>query len=96
MGKVRRQVRARMALGILLACCACASASEPSLDISQYAHTAWIGQSGFYLGNIYAMAQAPDARLRPGAEFELARFNGLFSIPRRPHTGKHFLRGCEL
>lgn len=96
MGKVHWKSGARMVPSILPAYCACASASEPSLDISQYAHTAWIGQSGFYLGNINAMAQAPDTRLQPVAEFELARFDGLFTVPRRPHTGKHFRRGCEL
>ncbi len=33
--------RAVIALGILLACRACASALDPSLEISQHAHTAW-------------------------------------------------------
>jgi hypothetical protein len=41
MQRARRQRRAVTALVLLLAFCRCASASDPSLDVSQYAHTAW-------------------------------------------------------
>jgi hypothetical protein len=51
---------AAIALGILLACCDCASALDPSLDISQYAHTAWKVGDGFAKGIIYSIAQTPD------------------------------------
>lgn len=47
----------------------------------------------FCLGN---MAQALDGRFWSGAEFELARFDDVYSVPRRPCAGKHFLRRCEL
>jgi hypothetical protein len=47
MGKVHRQSRAFVALAILLACCSCAFALDPSLDINQYAHTAWKIRDGF-------------------------------------------------
>src|SRR5437016_13610651 len=43
----RRKRRPVMALGILLACCPRAFALNPSLDISQYAHTAWRIRDGF-------------------------------------------------
>ncbi len=49
----RAQDNSRIA-GILLACCACASALDPSLDISQYAHTAksrFLGTPIFENGN---------------------------------------------
>jgi hypothetical protein len=50
-----------VALSAALAWCACAEALNPSLDISQYGHTAWTVRDGFALGNIYGMAQAPSA-----------------------------------
>ena len=37
---------------ILLACCPCAFALNPSLDINQYAHTAWTVRDGFFKGTI--------------------------------------------
>ena len=40
-----------------------ALALDPSLDVSQYAHTAWTVRDGFSLGNIYGMAQTPDGFL---------------------------------
>lgn len=48
------------ALGVLVASCGCGFALNPSVDISQYAHTAWTVRDGFALGNIYAIAQTPD------------------------------------
>ena len=57
------RIRAVMALGIVLACCAWASALDPSLDISQYAHTAWKVRDGFARGQISSIAQTPDVCL---------------------------------
>ena len=51
-----------------------ALALDPSLDISQYAHTAWTVRDGFSLGNIFAMAQTPDGYLWLATEFGLFRF----------------------
>src|SRR5271157_2425987 len=78
---------------LLLACPALicgrtAFALDPSLDISQYAHTAWTVRDGFSLGNIYAMAQTPDGYLWLGTEFGLFRFDGVRSIPWPPPTGQ--------
>ena len=58
MAKAHR--RAAIALGILLACCPCAFALDPSLDISQYAHTAWKVREGFFKGVIHV--NCSDAR----------------------------------
>jgi hypothetical protein len=44
-------------------------ALEPSLDVSQYGHTAWTARNGFSLGAIFAMAQTPDGYLWLGSEF---------------------------
>jgi ligand-binding sensor domain-containing protein len=79
---------------LLLACTALicgqtAFALDPSLDISQYGHTAWTVRDGFSLGNIYAMAQAPDGYLWLGTEFGLFRFDGLRSVLWQPPAGQH-------
>ncbi len=65
-----------------------ALALDPSLEISQYAHTAWTVRDGFSLGNIYAMAQTPDGFLWLGTEFGLFRFDGVRSIPWQPPAGQ--------
>src|SRR5712692_2741085 len=53
--RLRRAIVAQafLALGALLAFCPCAPALDPSLDISQYAHTAWKVRDGFTQGLIY-------------------------------------------
>ena len=54
-----------------------ALALDPSLDVSQYAHTAWTARDGFSVGAIFAMAQTPDGYLWLGSEFGLFRFDGV-------------------
>jgi signal transduction histidine kinase/ligand-binding sensor domain-containing protein len=63
-------------------------ALDPSLDVSQYAHTAWTVRDGFSMGNIYAMAQTPDGYLWLGTEFGLFRFDGLHSVQWQPPPGQ--------
>ena len=63
-------------------------ALDPSLDISQYAHTAWTVRNGFSLGNVYAMAQTPDGYLWLGSEFGLFRFDGVRSVHWQPPAGQ--------
>jgi len=69
---------------ILLAWCACALALDPSLDISQYSHTAWKIRDGFVKGEIISVAQAPDGYLWLGTEFGLYRFDGVRAVPWQP------------
>ena len=86
------RVIALLVLGaaILLAVvCPGASALDPSLDISQYAHTVWTIQDGSFKGNIYAMAQTPDGYLWLGTEFGLLRFDGIRTSPWQPPAGQH-------
>ena len=64
-------------------------ALDPSLDVSQYSHTAWTVRDGFSLGNIYAMAQTPDGYLWFGTEFGLVRFDGVRNILWQPPAGQH-------
>jgi ligand-binding sensor domain-containing protein len=74
---------------VLLACCTCASALNPSFDINQYAHNAWTIREGFFKGGISSIAQTPDGYLWLGTEFGLLRFDGVRSTPWEPPAGEH-------
>jgi len=78
---------------ILLACCPCAFALNPSLDIRQYAHTAWTIRDGFFDSAIQTIAQTPDGYLWLGTEFGLLRFDGVRKIPWQPPTGERLPSG---
>ena len=65
-----------------------ALALDPSLDVSQYAHTSWTVRDGFSLGAIFAMAQTPDGYLWLGGEYGLFRFDGVRFIPWQPPAGQ--------
>lgn len=69
--------RAGTAVGALLACCNIASALNPSLDVSQYAHTAWTARDGAFSGIIQSVAQTPDGYLWLGMDSGLLRFDGV-------------------
>ena len=86
MGKSRRQ--AVTLLAMLLAFCGCAFALDPSLDISQYAHSSWKVRDGFVKGQIFAIAQTPDGYLWLGTEFGLSRFDGVRAVPWQPGAGQ--------
>src|ERR1700675_1472166 len=88
-GKYRRAV---MALGIILACCRGAFALDPSLDISQYAHTAWKIREGFSKGFIFSIAQTRDGYLWLGTEFGLLRFDGVRAVRWQPPADQHLDR----
>src|SRR5260370_41723260 len=80
--------RGVIGLGVLVASCRCAFALDPSLDISQYAHTAWRIREGSFKGVIQAIAQTPDGYLWLGTEFGLLRFDGGKNVPGQPPTGE--------
>ena len=75
-------------LAMLLASVACAFALDPSLDVSQYAHTTWKIREGFTKGTIFSVAQTPDGYLWLGTEFGLVRFDGVRAIPWQPPEGQ--------
>src|SRR5258708_28560519 len=81
--------RAGIALGIFLACCPCASALNPSLDINQYAHNVWKVGDASFKGIINAIAQTPDGYLWLGSEFGSLRFDGVRFVPWYPPYGEH-------
>jgi signal transduction histidine kinase/ligand-binding sensor domain-containing protein len=64
-------------VGMILAWRPCAFALDPSLDVSQYAHTAWRIREGFPNGRINAFAQTSDGYLWLGTELGLLRYNGV-------------------
>jgi len=90
---LRARGRGRVfALGLLLAGAvfaapSCAFALDPSLDVSQYAHTAWKISEGFSKGVINSIAQTPDGYLWLGTEFGLLRFDGVRTVPWTPPAG---------
>ena len=77
-----------LSLGLLLQCGVSLRALDPSLEVSQYAHTAWTVRDGFSLGNIYAMAQTSDGYLWLGSELGLFRFDGVRAIQWQPPAGQ--------
>ena len=79
MGKGRTHVV--LSLGILLTCCACSFVSDPSVDVTQYARTAWTSPYGFFLDNIYALARRRDRNLWFGGKSGLFRVNGVDLAP---------------
>lgn len=68
----------------LLGWCPPALALNPSLDVSQYAHTSWKIRDGFTKGQILSIAQTPDGYLWLATEFGLLRFDGLRNVPWQP------------
>ena len=84
-----RHKKAVALLAILLACCGCASALDPSLDINQYAHTAWKVRDGFAKGIIYSIAQTPDGYVWLSTDVGLLRFDGVRAVPWQPPAGQH-------
>jgi signal transduction histidine kinase/ligand-binding sensor domain-containing protein len=93
MDKAPRQTKTVVALGILLVCCVCVFGLDPSLDISQYAHTSWKVRDGFTKGFIESIAQTPDGYLWLGTEFGLVRFDGVRAVPWQPPGNKHLPPG---
>jgi len=84
----KRRAQWIVRLAVMLGCCTCAFALDHSLDISQYAHTAWRVRDGFAKGFIYAIAQTPDGYLWLGTEFGLLRFDGVRAVAWTPPQGQ--------
>lgn len=56
------------------------AAPDPSLDISQYAHTAWTFRNGFLSGAVYTIAQSADGYLWLGTQTGIYRFDGVRAV----------------
>jgi signal transduction histidine kinase/ligand-binding sensor domain-containing protein len=81
-----KRVAALVAVTLLPA--SAATALDPSLEVSQYAHTSWTVRGGFSLGAVFAMAQTPDGYLWLGSEFGLFRFDGVNFVRWQPPDGE--------
>jgi signal transduction histidine kinase/ligand-binding sensor domain-containing protein len=81
-----KQVAAAAAVTLLAA--STAAALDPSLEVSQYAHTSWTVRGGFSLGAVFAMAQTADGYLWLGSEYGLFRFDGVSFVPWQPREGE--------
>jgi signal transduction histidine kinase/ligand-binding sensor domain-containing protein len=73
--------------GILLACCPHAFALDPSLELTQYMHTAFMAREGLK-GSTRSIVQTPDGYLWLGTEFGLVRFDGVRFVPWTPPPGE--------
>jgi signal transduction histidine kinase/ligand-binding sensor domain-containing protein len=91
--KRRQTKRAAIVVGLVLAWCPRVFALDPSLDISQYAHTRWKVSEGFCKGVIRALAQTLDGYLWVGTDFGLFRFDGVRAVPWQPPAGEHLPAG---
>jgi ligand-binding sensor domain-containing protein len=83
------------ALAILLGYGIHAFALNPTLDVSQYAHTAWKVSDGFFSGIIFSIAQTPDGYLWIGTYSGLFRFDRVRSVPWHPPAGSR-LPGSDI
>jgi ligand-binding sensor domain-containing protein/signal transduction histidine kinase len=65
----------------VLVCPRSALGLDPSLEISQYAHTPWKFRNGFLNGAVYAIAQTRDGYLWLGTQSGVVRFDGVRAAP---------------
>jgi ligand-binding sensor domain-containing protein len=84
------QGRAAIVVGIFIACFRPSLlALNPSLDVNQYAHTAWPVREGFFKDSINAIAQTPDGYLWLGTGLGLVRFDGVQPVLWQSRDGQH-------
>ena len=86
--RVQRFLALRIVLAGMLLACRCALALDPTLNISQYAHTTWRVRDGFVKGIITSLAQTPDGYMWLGTELGLLRFDGVRAVSWQPPAGQ--------
>lgn len=64
-----------------------ASAVDPSRLISQYGHTAWRIQDGYFGGRVRTITQTADGYVWIGTRSGLVRFDGVRFVPWTPPGG---------
>lgn len=65
-----------------------AAALDPARRLTQYGHTAWRIQDGFFTGTPYAITQTKDGYLWVGTTAGLLRFDGVRFVPWSPPQGQ--------
>ena len=85
-GAQMNAARALVAFGMicLLFWCPHIFALDPSVDVSQYAHTAWTYRDGFVQGAVNAITQTPDGYLWLATQSGVVRFDGVRTVPLPP------------
>ena len=83
-----RMKRVAAAAAVTVLAASTAAALDPSLDVSQYAHTSWTVRGGFSLGAVSTMTQTPDGYLWLGSEFGLFHFDGVSFVRWEPPDGE--------
>jgi signal transduction histidine kinase/ligand-binding sensor domain-containing protein len=83
------RTRAIVSLAIVLGCYSRASALNPTLEINQYAHTAWTIREGFFTSPVSSIAQTPDGYLWVGTESGLFQFDGVRTVRWQPGGSEH-------
>jgi len=76
------------AVSLLAVVCARAAALDPSLELTQYTHSAWTARDGLR-GSVRSIVQTPDGYLWVGTEFGLVRFDGVRFVSWSPPPGQH-------
>jgi signal transduction histidine kinase/ligand-binding sensor domain-containing protein len=81
-------IRVRRLLFFVVFSCASLFALDSSRRITQYSHTAWRIQDGFFGGTPQAITQTTDGYLWIATEGGLVRFDGVRFVPWTPPNGK--------
>jgi len=76
-------------LALALFVCHPAKALDPDAKVSQYAHTAWLVQDGYFNGTPRTIAQTKDGYIWIGTQSGMLRFDGSGLVPWTPPEGKH-------
>src|SRR2546425_11958675 len=85
----RIRMRVSSLIVAIVALSAPAWALDASLDVSQYAHTAWTFRSGGLRGHPKSLAQTADGYLWLGTEFGVVHFDGVRFVSWEPPAGSH-------
>ena len=96
MGLASRQasrllVLGKLLLGLYLAHYSCAFALDPTLRVTQYAHSSWRVQDGAFRGAPSVITQTKDGYLWIGTDLGLVRFDGVRFVAWSPPPGERLL-----
>jgi signal transduction histidine kinase/streptogramin lyase len=72
----------------LLAYCPCAFAVDPTIQVTQYAHSSWRVQDGAFRGAPAVITQTKDGYLWIGTDLGLVRFDGVRFVSWNPPSGE--------
>lgn len=90
-GKSTRSTSGSYCLSLALAflCPVLSWALPPGKYVTQYSHSAWRVQDGFFTGSPMAVVQTQDGYVWVGTKSGLLRFDGVRFVPWNPEHGEH-------